>query len=309
MQRRSFALGMLLGAAGRTLAAASEMAREPAHPGAGISADEFRRYVEAFNGGDFPGFGAFYAADVDFRGQGGQFRGRAAVLEFYRTVKRRVRETLTIEALVVNERAILADMLTELHVLEDWPDFATGPLHRGETRRSENFIWYDIEQRHFTRVRSAHYGDGTGAVAPAGAQAPEGEPAISETQFRAYIDAFNRDDYAAFSRFYAEDVVLVLAGKRELRGHRAIIDFYRAVKARTRRTIHVDRFLASGNFIAAELHSEFLALEDLPDFIAGPMRRGGRTFINTFVLYELRGGRFARIRSAEFRKINEGTAS
>lgn len=52
------------------------------------------------------------------------------------------------------------------------------------------------------------------------------------------------------------------------------------------------------------LQSEFLALQDLPDFTAGPMKKGGRIFINTFVFYDLRGGKFARIRSAEFRKID-----
>ena len=58
----------------------------------------------------------------------------------------------------------------------------------------------------------------------------------------------------------------------------------------------------------AELQSEFLALEDLPNFVAGPMKKGGRIFINTFVIYELKGGRFWRIRSAEYRKENRGVA-
>jgi hypothetical protein len=34
------------------------------------------------------------------------------------------------------------------------------------------------------------------------------------------------------------------------------------------------------------------------------MKKGGRIFINTFVFYNLRDGKFARIRSAEFRKID-----
>jgi hypothetical protein len=33
------------------------------------------------------------------------------------------------------------------------------------------------------------------------------------------------------------------------------------------------------------------------------MRKGGRIFINTFAFYDLRHGKFARSRSAEFRKI------
>jgi hypothetical protein len=75
------------------------------------------------------------------------------------------------------------------------------------------------------------------------------------------------------------------------------------VKAQTRRTIQINKVITAPGRLAAELQSEFLALEDLPDFSAGPMRKGGRIFINTLVFYELRDGKFARIRSAELRKI------
>jgi hypothetical protein len=127
---------------------------------------------------------------------------------------------------------------------------------------------------------------------------------MSRERFLAYIDAFNRDDYSGFGDYYAEDVVLVIAGKRELRGRQTIFDFYKQVKSQTQRTIQVNRFIGTANRIAVELESEFLALEDLPDFTAGPMKKGGRIFINTFVIYDLAGGRFSRIRSAEFRKID-----
>lgn len=126
---------------------------------------------------------------------------------------------------------------------------------------------------------------------------------MSAERFGTYIDAFNRDDYAAFGDYYNEDVVLVIAGKRELRGREAIFAFYKTVKAQTHRTIQVNKVITAPNRIAAELQSEFVALEDLPDFSAGPMKKGGRIFINTIVIYELRDGKFSRIRSAELRKI------
>jgi hypothetical protein len=127
---------------------------------------------------------------------------------------------------------------------------------------------------------------------------------MSRERFQAYIDAFNSDDYSSFGDYYDEDVVLVIAGKRELRGREAIFAFYKEVKSQTQRTIQVNRFIGTSNRIAVELESEFLALQDLPDFTAGPMKKGGRIFINTFVIYELVEGRFSRIRSAEFRKID-----
>ena len=264
----------------------------------------FSGYLEAFNRGDFDGFGRFYAPDIDFRGRGGTFSGRAEVLAFYRNVKARVRETLTLRGLVVGRRQWIADVVTELHAPEDWPDFPTGALRKGETRRSQNFIWYEMQDGLFKRVRSARHSAEPPAIA-AGARLLVADPsqqAISAPDFAAYMEAFNHDDYASFGDHYTDDVVLVIAGKRELRGRQAIFDFYRTVKSQTRRTIQVNRLVTTPGLFAVELQSEFLALEDLPDFIAGPMRKGGRIFINTFVIYELKNGRFWRLRSAEFRK-------
>ena len=60
------------------------------------------------------------------------------------------------------------------------------------------------------------------------------------------------------------------AGKTELRGREAIFELYRQVKAQTRRTIHIENIITAANRVVAELQSEFLALQDLPDFTAGP---------------------------------------
>ena len=267
-----------------------------------LTEGDFREYVAAFNRSDYAAFSRLYADDIEFKGRAAELRGRESIVSFYRGVKARLRETLTVHAVVAGERAIVADVETELQALEDWPDFPTGPFKRGDVRRSQNFIWYDVKDGQFTRIRSAHY-----RYLPAGEVAPDtvsrADTGMGAERFAAYIDAFNRDDYASFGDYYHDDVVLVIAGKRELRGRQAIFNFYRTVKAQTRRTIEVNAVVSTGNQLAAELQSEFLALQDLPDFAAGPMKKDGRIFINTVVLYELRAGKFARIRSAELRKI------
>ena len=270
--------------------------------GAVLTESDFRAYLAAFNRSDFDRLGGFYAAEVEFAGRAARLRGREAVVRFYRDVKSRVRETLTLHGIVVGPRAIVADVETELCALADWPDFPTGPLARGETRRSQNFIWYDVAEDRFTRIRSAHHrrlqvGD---VVAD---MAVTSDPPMPLERLTEYVAAFNRGDYSAFGDFYDADVVLDIAGKRVLRGRDAIFDFYRVVRAQTQRTIEVVDAVADGNRLAAELQSEFLALEDLPDFTAGAMRKGDRIYINTIAFYELRAGRFARIRSAELRKI------
>jgi ketosteroid isomerase-like protein len=264
---------------------------------------DFRSYIAAFNRSDFDEFPRLYAPDLEFKGRALQCRDREEVIRFYRGVKARLRETLTVHALVVSERAIVADVETELHALEDWPDMPIGALMRGETRRSQNFLWYDVAGNQFTRIRAAHYRRlAPDEVAPDTIAKPD--VGMTADRFAAYIDAFNRDDYGAFGDYYHDDVTLVIAGKHELRGRDAIFDFYRTVKATTRRTIAINNVVTAGNQLAAELQSEFLALEDLPAFTAGPMKKGDRIFINTVVLYELRDGKFLRIRSAELQKIN-----
>lgn len=273
-----------------------------------LTESDFRAYLAAFNRGDFDALGSFYAAEVEFAGRAARLRGREAVVRFYRDVKSRVRETLTLHGIVVGPRAIVADVETELCALADWPDFPTGPLSRGETRRSQNFIWYDVAEDRFTRIRSAHHRrlQADDVVAD---MAVTPDPPMPLERLAEYVAAFNRGDFAAFGDFYDANVTLDIAGKRVLRGRDAIFDFYRGVRAQTQRTIEVVNAIADGNRLAAELQSEFLALEDLPDFTAGAMKKGDRIYINTVALYELREGRFARIRSAELRKIPRGPQS
>ena len=126
-------------------------------------------------------------------------------------------------------------------------------------------------------------------------------PAITETAFRDYIAAFNRDDFDAFTRFYSDDIVLVLGGKRELRGRQAIIDFYKTVKALTHRQIVVNRLIIGSDGLAAELESTFTALEDLPEgMLQRPLKRGETYHHVTFALYDIKDGRYTRIRSARY---------
>ncbi|WP_212611913.1 nuclear transport factor 2 family protein [Sphingomonas baiyangensis] len=117
----------------------------------------FEAYIDAFNRNDFAGFAAYYAPNVTFMGQGGSFSSAAEVLAFYRAVKARVDEQLELLSFVGSPTRIAAEIKTVLHAREDWPDFPTGPLARGQRRGSINFIHYDIEGGRFTRIRSARF--------------------------------------------------------------------------------------------------------------------------------------------------------
>jgi hypothetical protein len=117
----------------------------------------FEAYLAAFNAGDYAGFGAYYAPDVQFFGQAATLSGREAVLDFYRGVKARIDERVALLSFIGGEAMIAAEICTTLVPLEDWPDFPTGALVRGERRQSINFAFYDLAGGRFTRIRSARF--------------------------------------------------------------------------------------------------------------------------------------------------------
>ena len=275
---------------------------------AGLTEGDLRDYFAAFNSNNFEEFLRYYSESLIFEGRGRHFKSRDEMVGFYRKLKSRIRETVTLKEIVVGKNEIAIEIETELYAFEDWLDMPTGPMRKGERRRSQNFVWYETRNNEFAHIRSATYRrledwEPSATEKPFDPSSQSLPPSMSRERFSACINDFNNDDYSAFGDYYNDDAVLIIEGKRELRGRQAIFDFYRVNKAQAKGTIQISRVIASGNLLAAELQSEFVATEDAPDFIAGPIIKGGRIFIDTFLFYDLRDGKFSRIRSAEFRKI------
>ena len=120
---------------------------------------------------------------------------------------------------------------------------------------------------------------------------------MNKQLFGEYIASFNRDDFEGFGKYYADDVVLQLGTRKTLHGRQAIIDFYREVKSKIRETLVINNVVADESGLAAEIATEFYALEDWPDFIAGPLRKGESIHIVSWIFYKIVNGRFQTIRS------------
>jgi hypothetical protein len=125
---------------------------------------------------------------------------------------------------------------------------------------------------------------------------------ITPAQFADYMDAFNRNDFDGFSKYYAEDVLFQGRG-RHLVGRQAIIDFYRMVKDRMEETIVVHHAYFGDDGFAAELETTLKATKDWPDFFGGPMKVGDVKRSANFVFYLVRGDKFVHIRSANFAQL------
>jgi SnoaL-like domain len=122
-----------------------------------ITREHYARYIAAFNNNDFAGLAEFYADDVVLELPIATLRGRQAILDFYLEVKRRVRETLKVGQLVIDDHGLAAELGTEFHAFEDAPDFIVRPMKKGDTIQSVSFILYRHEGGKFTRIRSARY--------------------------------------------------------------------------------------------------------------------------------------------------------
>jgi hypothetical protein len=128
---------------------------------------------------------------------------------------------------------------------------------------------------------------------------------MTKDDFRAYIAAFNAGDFDGFTRFYADDVVLRLGLKRTIHGRQGIVDFYAEVGGVCRERLTIEALVLDEEGVAAELATEFKALVDAPDFIAGPLVPGQSIFLTSFVHYRMADGRFTHIHSA---RANEAVA-
>ena len=118
----------------------------------------YEAYLAAFNARDYARFSAYYAPDVRFFGQAATLEGAQAVVDFYRGVHARLDETVELLTFVGGgPTRFMAEIRTTLVAREDWPDFPTGALTRGQRRQSVNFAFYDIADGRFTRVRSARF--------------------------------------------------------------------------------------------------------------------------------------------------------
>lgn len=119
---------------------------------------------------------------------------------------------------------------------------------------------------------------------------------MTKDDVRAYLDAFNRKDFEGFGRFYADDVRLDV-GRFVRLGRQAILDFYRDVARTCDERLTLKRIVMDAEGAAIELDTEFKALADHPDFIAGPLVPGQSIFITSFIFYTIKDDRFVDIKA------------
>ncbi|MCC6203067.1 MAG: nuclear transport factor 2 family protein [Gammaproteobacteria bacterium] len=148
---------------------------------------------------------------------------------------------------------------------------------------------------------------GTGLLAATALPAVAAEPCVvvyPRARYQRYLTLFNAND-PGYADFYHEDVVLEL-GTSVIRGRQGILDFYTNVKRHIRESLQLTDYIADANGIAAEVPTEFVCFNDWPDsFWNRPLKRGEVLRLVSFAFYRVIDGRFAHIKSARYRLLND----
>jgi ketosteroid isomerase-like protein len=109
----------------------SKLPRLGSHPS---QVAAYHAYAAAFSAAEFERFEQFYTDDVvlHLTGSIGDVAGRQGIVDFYRPMFERVRETVTVEKLDVSDSLIAVDAISRFTAIQDAPDFVVGPLSKGE---------------------------------------------------------------------------------------------------------------------------------------------------------------------------------
>jgi hypothetical protein len=126
---------------------------------------------------------------------------------------------------------------------------------------------------------------------------------MTREDFDAYIDAFNRDDFDGFSRFYADDVEFNLGGRKRIVGRQGIVDFYRGVKAHIHEELRIIDLILGETGAGLHVYTKFTTIKDWPDFELWPTVKGDVREIESIILYTIANGRFTSIKSARFKEL------
>lgn len=132
---------------------------------------------------------------------------------------------------------------------------------------------------------------------------------MDRERYASYLDCFNRGDFAHFGDYYADDIVFVLGDLRSFHGLDELTAFYKEVKGRVRETQTALQVVIDEGGVAAELDSTFLALEDWPEFVSGPLKKGDVYRRRGLIMYTLRDGKFSYIRSGRQKVLESPWAS
>ncbi|MBO9518863.1 MAG: nuclear transport factor 2 family protein [Porphyrobacter sp.] len=253
---------------------------------------DYAEYERVFNTGDDDLLvERFFCDDVTFSAGSGDREGKDGLLAFLRWAHDGVREVMRPQSWVLQGDHLFAEVDMDFHASKERPDFPFGHLHPGDTVTVKFLVHYTLRDGKVAALKSMTWAPGKGVTT-----LPLLGPHPSQlAAYGAYTAAFSNGDPGRYTRFYTDDVELLLGSVAPMKGKQAIADFYTAMFQRVREGLTVHSITASEHEIVSDTTSRFTAIADAPDFVVGPLGKGDYIEVRVIVTYTLRDGLIERI--------------
>jgi hypothetical protein len=285
--------GRLLAALAITLCGAAAQAES--WQGEGPMPLDYRAYIRDFNSGDDRGLiEKYYTADCEMVSGSGVRKGHKGMNEFLAAAHDGVREIIRPQVVMWDGDHIFAEIDMDFVASKPRPDFTFGALQPGDILTVKFFAMYYVVDGKIRTLKTMTWKPETGVT-----KAPRlGEAAGQRAAFLAYTRAFSGALPDKYSAFYTDDVKLNLSSVGLLDGKKAIVDFYTKMFRTVREDLVINQIVFDDNAIVGDFISVFTAIEDAPDFVVAPLKKGESIRVPVFVYYTLRDGLISNIRVA-----------
>ncbi len=257
---------------------------------------DYRQYIEAFNSGnDAELVREWFTEDCVFQSGPRLLHGRAELLEFLNWAHDGIREVIRAQTVIQDEKHVFAEIDMDFHATRDRPDFVFGPLGKGQSLTVKFFVLYRLSDGKVAHLKASTWPPNVGVTK----RAPRLGGTLEQRQaYLEYTRAFGNAEFERFGEYYTDDVVCTLGAGIVLHGRDGIVSFYREMFQTVRESLTLHQLIADDTGLAAEITSQFTAIEDAPSFVVAPLKKGEFVRLHVFVHYELRDGRIARIKVA-----------
>jgi hypothetical protein len=192
------------------------------------------------------------------------------------------------QAVLSRDGLLFAEVDMDFHATKHRPDFPFGEMRAGDLITVKFFVTYRLNSDGLiAELKSMTWPPERGV-----SKLPRlGSHPSQRAAFQSYSAAFSSAEFDRFAKFYTDDVILHLTGSiGDIYGKDGIVEFYRPMFERVRETVIPEHLDVTDARIVYDAVSRFTAVQDAPDFIVGPLRRGESYDVPVRVEYTLRDG-------------------
>jgi len=253
---------------------------------------DYAEYERLFNAGDDEALmERFFSDDVVFLASSRVARGKAELRTFLEYAHDGVMERMRPQKVVNEGDFIFVEVDMDFHATKERPDFPFGHMHPGDTVTVKFFVTYRLENDKIVELKSMTWPPNKDVTT----MPRLGAHPSQQGAYLAYVSAFSNADYARFSAFYQDDVVLELGSVPTIHGKQGIVDFYAKMFPVVRENVTVHSLDFTDDAIVLEAVSRFTATVDAPDFVVGALEQGEAIEVPVGVRYDLKDGLVQKI--------------